>query len=170
MLVQLSEAALATGDLKESALQTAITSIGALDSGALGQLKDGIGDAAGTAAEVEPSFLDVHADEIDHCFMQPDVAAIQAAVDELAGAAIGSAVSKEAATANWAVRASRGLALASPTSLAVTLEALHRGAGLQSLGDCLSMEYRIAQRFLKVRTRRNPTPQLGIVMNSALKI
>ena len=67
----------------------------------------------------------------------------------MAGEAIGSAPSKEAATAHWAVRASRGLALASPTSLAVTLEALQRGAKLQSLGDCLSMEYRVAQRFLK---------------------
>ena len=43
----------------------------------------------------------------------------------------------------------RGLALASPTSLAVTLEALRRGEAMQSLGQCLAMEYRVAQRFLK---------------------
>lgn len=61
----------------------------------------------------------------------------------------GSAPSEEAAGAHWAVRAARGLALASPTSLAVTLEALRRGETMQSLGQCLAMEYRVAQRFLK---------------------
>ena len=78
--MQFGEAALATGEMKESALQTAITSIGALDSGALGELQGGIGDKFDLgSADVEPSFLDIHADEIDHCFSQPGVAAIQAA-------------------------------------------------------------------------------------------
>eukprot|EP01046_Picozoa_sp_COSAG06_P000128 COSAG06_NODE_4_length_41837_cov_204.557597_23_plen_175_part_00 len=72
-----------------------------------------------------------------------------AQVDEIASAVRASAPSKEAAAEHWAVRASRGLSLASPTSLAVTLEGLRRGEGLASLGQCLAMEYRVAQRFLK---------------------
>ena len=47
------------------------------------------------------------------------------------------------------MRAAKELRRASPTSLAVTHEALRRGAACASLGECLSMEFRMAQRFLR---------------------
>jgi len=91
--------------------------------------------------EGPPSFLETHSAEIDRCFSQPDVAAIRGAVDAAAAAA--------SSPLHWAVRASKYLARASPTSLAVTLEALRRGRECATLGDCLQMEFRIADRFMR---------------------
>ena len=46
--------------------------------------------------------------------------------------------------------AARELTRASPTSLAVTFEALRRGGGAcETLGECLAMEFRMAQAFLR---------------------
>ena len=50
---------------------------------------------------------------------------------------------------HWAVGAAKELRRASPTSLHVTYEAIQRGAELTSLAECLDMEFRIAQRFMK---------------------
>ncbi len=142
VLCQFGENAISTGNgLNENALHNAIRSVAGLD--------DALAGGSGDSAQEPPSFLEVHAGEIDHCFSQPDVPSIVAAVEQLASSVRGSAPSREAAGSHWAVRAARALALASPTSLAVTLEALRRGETMQSLGQCLAMEYRVAQRFLK---------------------
>ena len=142
VLCQFGENAISTGNVvNENALHNAIRSVAGLD--------DALAGGSGDVSPEPPSFLEVHAAEIDHCFSQPDVPSIVAAVEELASCVRGSAPSEEAAGAHWAVRAARGIALASPTSLAVTLEALRRGETMQSLGQCLAMEYRVAQRFLK---------------------
>lgn len=49
---------------------------------------------------------------------------------------------------HWAHGARKELALASPTSLRVTLEALRRGGELSTLRQCLEMEYQLAQQFI----------------------
>ena len=142
VLCQFGENAVSTGTVvNETALHNAIRSVAGLDNALEG--------GSGNAGQEPPSFLEVHAAEIDHCFSQPDVPSIVAAVEQCASSALGSAPGREVAESHWAVRAARGLALASPTSLAVTLEALRRGETMQSLGQCLAMEYRVAQRFLK---------------------
>lgn len=91
--------------------------------------------------ERPPSFLDTHAAEIDHCFSQPDVRSIREAVDYVAEAA--------STPDHWAISASKELSRASPTSLAVTLEALRRGKACKTLAECLQMEFRIADRFMR---------------------
>jgi len=78
--------------------------------------------------------------EIDACYAGESLAEVVHAVNKLAAEREGS---------HWAVAAARELARASPTSLAVTFEALRRGEQYTTLAECLSMEYRIAQRFLK---------------------
>lgn len=50
---------------------------------------------------------------------------------------------------HWAVGAAKELSRASPTSLRVTFAALQRGAQCASLAECLKMEFRIAQRFMR---------------------
>ena len=116
ILAELGKAASATGKPVDAAvLSNAI--------GSLGRIEQALSGEGAAEAEAPPSYLDVHADEIDHCFSQPGVAAITAAVEELAGAVHGRE-GAEAAAQHWAVRAQRGLALASPTSLAVTHDAL----------------------------------------------
>ena len=51
---------------------------------------------------------------------------------------------------HWSVSAAHELQTSSPTSLAVTFEAMRRGREeCSSLAECLEMEYRVAQRFLK---------------------
>jgi len=91
--------------------------------------------------ERQPSFLEEHAAEIDDCFGRPDVAAIIDAVNTTAAAAT--------APEHWAIQASKAMAAASPTSLTVTLEALRRGRACATLGECLQMEFRMAQRFMR---------------------
>lgn len=82
--------------------------------------------------------------EIDDCFGKGDVQSIIKAVHQLA-----SSASASKPRTLWAVHAAKALAKASPTSLAVTHEALRRGGEeCSSLAECLQMEYRIAQRFL----------------------
>lgn len=142
VLCQFGENAISTGNIvNEKALHNAIWSVAVLD--------DALAGGSGETAPAFTSFLDVHAAEIDHCFSQPDIPSIVAAVEELATSVRDNSPSNEAAGAHWAIRAARGLAVASPTSLAVTLEALKRGEAMESLGQCLAMEYRVAQRFLK---------------------
>ena len=142
VLCQFGENAISTGNgVSETALHNSIRSVAGLD--------DALAGGSGDTAPEPSSFLEVHAGEIDYCFSQPDAPSIVEAVEQLASSVRGSAPSREAAESHWAVRAARGLALASPTSLAVTLEALRRGETMQSLGQCLAMEYRVAQRFLK---------------------
>jgi len=98
-------------------------------------------DAINEAEAAPASFVDAHAAEIDECFGRPTVAAIVKAVNAAAAAA--------SSDDHWAVRAAKDLGRASPTSLEVTLEALRRGASCDSLGECLEMEFRIAQRFMR---------------------
>ena len=50
---------------------------------------------------------------------------------------------------HWSMSAKQELSRASPTSLAVTHEALKRGAECTSLAECLEMEFRMAQRFMR---------------------
>ena len=92
------------------------------------------------------AFLDaVTLAEIDECFGGPDLDSVTRAVNYLAAQHV---VGGSGGT-HWAVSAARELATASPTSLAVTFEALRRGKEYASLAECLAMEYCIAQRFLK---------------------
>ena len=100
----------------------------------------------GEAEASAPALLDEQTlVEIDDCFGRGCVDSIVAAVHELAAKA-----SASQPRSLWAVHAAKELARASPTSLMVTFEALKRGGeDGTSLADCLQMEYRIAQRFLK---------------------
>ena len=121
----------------------------------------------GASTTAAPSFLQTRAEEIEHCFggASLTVSEIVARVEELAASqeaagenphrvAKDSEGNQESSSsfdpgAGWAMAAAKELRNASPTSLVVTLEALRRGADLPSLGACLEMEYRIAQRFLR---------------------
>mmetsp|Transcript_36268 Transcript_36268/g.77342 ORF Transcript_36268/g.77342 Transcript_36268/m.77342 type:complete len:429 (-) Transcript_36268:348-1634(-) len=78
--------------------------------------------------------------EIDECFGGTDVWRIVETVADLAA---------ERGGGHWAVQAAKELQRASPTSLAVTFEALRRGHECSSLAACLQMEFCIAQRFIK---------------------
>jgi hypothetical protein len=64
-----------------------------------------------------PSYLDVHAEEIDSCFGQPNLASIIDAVAEMAAS---SAAAAGDDSKHWSVRAAQALSSASPTSLAVS--------------------------------------------------
>lgn len=79
--------------------------------------------------------------EIDEIFSAADVGTIVKAVNAAAAAA--------ASSNHWAVSAAKDLSRASPTALAVTLAALKRGKKCTSLGECLKMEFRMSQHFLK---------------------
>ena len=105
-------------------------------------------EAEASAAEVlTPQALA----QIDEAFSQPSVDAIVAAVGTMAAEAAADAAAhgEVGRRHHWATAASRELARASPTSLAVTHAALVRGAELPSLAECLNMEFRIAQRFMR---------------------
>ena len=125
----LMEFASRPGQIDADVLSAAISTLDQLDSGKVA---------------ARPTFLDEHAAQIDECFGQPDVPSIVAAVAGAGFAAIDAADGDK----HWAVRASKELRRASPTSLAVTHEALLRGGAAASLGECLQMEFRMSQRFL----------------------
>ena len=78
---------------------------------------------AGAIAALRPA--------IDRCFGQPSLPAIRAAL--------------EAEGTDWARTQLATLAKMSPTSLAVTVELLRRGAGLD-LPSCLRMELALTRR------------------------
>lgn len=125
------------GDIDQATMHSAIAALDHIDH---------FTQPAGSSPpeEAPASYLTVHAEEIDYCFSLPDVPAIMSAVNEMAEAATSAADDQ-----HWSLRAAKELSKASPTSLAVTLEALQRGSELETLGECLQMEYRIAQRFMR---------------------
>jgi len=96
--------------------------------------------AEATQQTAPPLLTEVTLAEIDDTFGREGVDAIVEAVRSLAAS--------QAGTQHWAVAAAKELSRASPTSLAVTYEALRRGKACASLAECLRMEFRIAQRFL----------------------
>jgi enoyl-CoA hydratase/carnithine racemase len=104
------------------------------------------GDAAVVAqyaeAAPEPSFAP-HLAAIDHCFGQDSVPAILAAL-----AAEGS---------EWAAEQAKILRRMSPTSLAVSLELLRRGAGA-TLDECLEMELALTRSVVN----RHPDFREGV--------
>ena len=98
--------------------------------------------ARSPAPDVEAnSTLARHRDTIDACFAAPDVEGILA---ELAGVARGSG-----APAAFAQETIETLQRMSPTSLKITLEQVRRGVTLDSLGECLKMEFRMCQRLMQ---------------------
>ena len=125
----------AQGIVDEEALTAAIASL------------DMLGDAEAGDAAARPLLTPAALSEIDEAFAQPTLDAVVRAVDALAAEATARG-GGGGGDAHWAIGAARELGRASPTSLAVTFEALRRGAALPSLGACLNMEYRIAQRFM----------------------
>ena len=64
-----------------------------------------------------------------------------------AGSLDGVFANLEAERTDWAAETLRTLGIKSPTSLAVTFEALRRGSEM-TLEEALSMEYRLSQRFV----------------------
>ena len=95
-----------------------------------------------TVDEDIPDGLSPHFKVIDSCFGGDAVtmADIRGKVE---------AVMREGGeSAGWAKETLAMLDKASPTSCAVTLEQMKRGAGLKSLAQCLQMEFRIARHFL----------------------
>ena len=125
-------------------LATALASLEQVGAGAMG---------ASNAADAEappPMLTDEALAEIDEIFGLADVGEITEAVNALAAGAAGAAgASTPPQPLHWAVGAARELARASPTSLAVTHAALKRGKQCSSLAECLQMEFRMAQRFLR---------------------
>lgn len=97
------------------------------------------------AEEAPPSVLKVHADEINKCFDHQNISSIIRAVELRAE----NAISAGEGNKHWSCVASEALARASPTSLAVTLEMFRRGRLYSTLGECLEMEYLVAQRFVE---------------------
>jgi len=83
-----------------------------------------------------------HLDAIRRCF-GPQHASVQSIID-----AVKQTHGKGGADAKWAEETLALLNKASPTSLAVTLEAMLRGAQAKSLRECLEMEFRMARCFL----------------------
>ncbi len=94
-----------------------------------------------SAASPPPQLNEQMLAEVDDAFSRDEVGAIVDAVQSMAATAPDQH--------HWALAAARELARASPTALAVTHEALRRGKACASLAECLQMEFRIAQRFLK---------------------
>jgi len=79
-------------------------------------------------------------EEIDVCFSDT-----QQTVEDMLDA-LGVLASKGSAFAQKTLGALR---TKSPTSLRVTLEGLRRGASLDTLAECLRMEYRMSQAFMR---------------------
>lgn len=96
------------------------------------------------SAAAEPSRLfDEDVEQISQCFSHDTVEAIVEAVAAAAEGALAEGQQK-----HWAVAAQKQLSYASPTSLKVTLRQIRYGRSL-SLAECLSMEYRMAQHFMR---------------------
>ena len=90
------------------------------------------------------STLARHRDVIDECFAAPDVEGIVAALQGVAEGA-----DAESASAEFARETIETLGSMSPTSLKITLEQVRRGVELDSLGECLQMEFRMCQRLMQ---------------------
>ena len=120
------------------ALSAAVRAVDQLDGG----------QRSANASAAAPELLTARTlAEIDACFGGGrDLHSIIEGVNELAQ---GPSSAGEDGHGHWAVQAAKDLARASPTSLAVTHEALRRGGQCATLGECLQMEYRLAQRFLR---------------------
>ncbi|MEW6123435.1 MAG: enoyl-CoA hydratase/isomerase family protein [Pseudomonadota bacterium] len=92
------------------------------------------------AAAPEPAPLDAHGDLIADAFGRPDIDAILARLDEMAGAG-GEA-------ADFARKSADAMRAACPTSLAITMEQMRRGPTL-SLGGALATEFRVVNRVAR---------------------
>lgn len=74
--------------------------------------------------------------EINHCF-GPHHASLESVITAL-----------KADTSSWAKDTLQALTKASPTSLRVVFRELREGSKMNTLAECLKMEYRIADTFL----------------------
>lgn len=86
------------------------------------------------AANPGPAWLETHGAAIDRAFGGASVATIHEALQ---------------GEGDWGRSLAATLQGRSPFSLAVTLEALRRGRDLDSVEDCLAMEFRLCRRFLE---------------------
>ena len=112
--------------------------------GSLDRLTDHVPSEAEAEDSSPPMLNESSLAQIDETFCGDTVDDIVARVGVLAADA-----TAKGDGAHWALVAARELDRASPTSLRVTLEGLRRGAACTSLAECLEMEYRMAQRFMK---------------------
>jgi 3-hydroxyisobutyryl-CoA hydrolase len=97
----------------------------------------------GAKNDGKKSFLTVHADEIDSCFGHGSVPEIIDSVEQLALQHTQGKGNQD----HWSIRALQQLKNASPTSMAITLEALKRGKN-ESLAECLEREFAISMRLI----------------------
>lgn len=169
ILAELARQALLRGEeTEQESRRSEADAAPSLLSSTLNKALQSLDQIDGESTTAAPSFLQTRAGEIEHCFGGANltVSEIVARVEELAasqeaagehphrvGKENGGNPAESSSSfdpgAGWAMAAAKELRNASPTSLAVTLSALRRGADLPSLGACLEMEYRIAQRFLR---------------------
>lgn len=112
----------------------------------------------GEAEASMPQMLDeVTLRQIDDAFGRESVDEVKSAVEAMAADATARGDAR-----HWAMGAAREMSRASPTSLAVTFEALRRGRDCASLAECLEMEFRMAQRFM---THPDFTAGVGAVLS-----
>jgi len=86
--------------------------------------------------------LTPHFEAIDRCFGGENIS-----VEDVRGN-LSAVVGEGGGSAGWAKEALSMIDAASPTSCAVTLEQMKKGAKLKDLGQCLQMEFRIARHML----------------------
>jgi len=97
--------------------------------------------SASHRAPEAPDGISRHLDAIGHCFAQAEsVESVVECVKEIQA--------KGGEDAAWAEETLGLLNRASPTSLAVVVEQMKRGAKLKTLRECLQMEFRMARRFI----------------------
>ncbi|KAL7518519.1 hypothetical protein ACHAWX_003339 [Stephanocyclus meneghinianus] len=118
------------GELKRALIEsTEIDGVGDCVAGVLMSFHD-------RSIDVDASFLSRNRDEIDRAFHAKNcVEDIVCALENM--------------ESPFATSTLPTLRQMSPTSLKVTLEGLKRGSLLNNIGDCLAMEYRIVQAFMK---------------------
>lgn len=89
-----------------------------------------------------PDHLTPHFEAIERCFGGDSITM------EDVRANLTAVVGEGGGSAGWANEALGMLDAASPTSCAVTLEQMKKGAKLKDLGQCLQMEFRVARHML----------------------
>lgn len=130
MYLALTGARISPGDAIHTGLATHFVPRAALESLKAGLGREGIGAVAAHAGPTPESLLAADRPAIDRCFAGASVLAILAAL--------------EAEGSPWARATLATLAAMSPTSMAVTFEALRRGARM-TLPECLAMELRLTR-------------------------
>merc|ERR1712127_969416 len=86
--------------------------------------------------------LTPHFEAVERCFGGENIS-----VEDVRGN-LSAVVGEGGGSAGWAKEALSMIDAASPTSCAVTLEQMKKGAKLKDLGQCLQMEFRIARHML----------------------